>query len=86
MIIMRITRGMYSGEGMKPEYQTQKVQQESWFLPRGVILGKCYLHTSRDTGESRNPQHLRKGQDLQRGRQVQVPAVVVACESGPEGC
>jgi hypothetical protein len=86
MIIMRITRGMYNELGMKPEYKTQMVQQDAWFLPRGVILGTCYLHTSQGTGESRYPQHLRKGQDLQQVRQVQVPIVAVARESGPEGC
>jgi hypothetical protein len=85
MIIMRITRGMYKGEGMKPEYQTQTVQQDAWFSPRGVILGTCYLHTSQGMGESRNPQHLRKGQDLQQVRQVQARIVAVAHESGPEG-
>jgi hypothetical protein len=82
---MRITRGMYNGEGMKPEYQTQMVQQDAWFSPRGVILGTCYLHTSQGMGESRNPQHLRKGQD-QQVRQVQARIVAVAHESGPEGC
>jgi hypothetical protein len=60
---------------MKSEYQTQKVQQEYWFSPQGVILGTRYLHTSRHTGESRNPQHLRKG-----------PAATIALESGLEGC
>jgi hypothetical protein len=37
-------------------------------------------------GESRNPQHLRKGQDLQQVRQVLAPIVAVARESRPEGC
>jgi hypothetical protein len=78
------TGDMYYMEGMKPEYQTQKVHQESWFSLWGVILGTCYLH--HEARENLGILNIQGRVRILWMRHVQVLTTAGARESSPRGC